>query len=309
LDDRSERLDRRLATLRSVSRILARRLDLVDILRFLHAEVARLLDAPIGFFGVYDAPGQTVEVVWQIHDGRELPGGHFPLGSGPTSQAIRSGQPRLIRCWSRECPPVQVQYATDRPGLPESAITVPVVFDEQVVGVLSIQSYQPEVYDEDDLALVQGIADQAAVAIAAAQHGFEGATTSTSPPRNASELEAILASMSDALLVLDDQGRLVRLNQAARRLLCLSDGTLILGYPVDRPQGGHWPLGTQALTRQLQPIIDQLRQGEAPTEEVEVALDGAVSRPVGCKASVLLKEGAPAGGVMVLREIRASRAA
>jgi hypothetical protein len=115
--------------------------------------------------------------------------------------------------------------------------------------------------------------------------------------------------MADAVLVLDDQGRLIRLNQAARMLLCPADGTVILGHPVDRPQEGRWPLGTQALTEQLLPIIDRLKQGDAPEEEVELAIEGSASRPVGCKASVLLKGGAPAGGLMVLREIGVSRAA
>jgi putative methionine-R-sulfoxide reductase with GAF domain len=304
--DRSKRIDARLDTLRSVSRALARPLDLVDILRSLYRETARVLDAPICFFGLYDAPGESVEVIWQTHDGVELPGGHFPLGRGPTSRAIRSHEPQLIRNWSREGPPVQVQYATDRPGLPESSITVPVMFDEEVVGVLAMQSYRPNAFDENDVILVQGIADQAAVAIARAQYGTGPSSDSS---HGAAELEAILASMADAVLVLDDQGRLIRLNQAARMLLCPADGTVILGHPVDRPQEGRWPLGTQALTEQLLPIIDRLKQGDAPEEEVELAIAGSASRPVGCKASVLLKGGAPAGGLMVLREIGVSRAA
>jgi hypothetical protein len=75
---------------------------------------------------------------------------------------------------------------------------------------------------------------------------------------------------------------------------------LILGHPLDRPQAGTWPLGTQALTRQLLPIVDQLRQGGAPRDEIAIALD---DRAVSCKASVLLNHGSPAGGVLVLREI------
>src|SRR5258708_5766433 len=214
-----------MVTLRSVSRALARPLDVVDVLRCVYSEMARVLDVPIFFFGLYDAPGQSVDIIWQIHDGVELPGGHFPLGGGPTSQAIRSRQPQLLRHWSTQGPHVQVQYATDRPGLPESGITVPVVFDEQVVGVLAIQSYEPEAYDEDDLALVQSIADQAAVAISAPHRA-------TPPPgdapRRVSELEAILASMSDALLVLDGHGRPVRLNPAAPRSLCPAGPTVML---------------------------------------------------------------------------------
>jgi GAF domain-containing protein len=278
----------------------------MEALRTIYAEMARALDAPICFFGLYEAPAQSVNVVWQMHDGAELSGGNFPLGRGPTSEAIRTGQPKLIRNWSRDGPRVQVQYATDRAGLPESAITVPVIFDEQVIGVLSVQSYKPEAYDDEDLALVQSIADQAALAIGATQHAFDRPREQVNG--NSNDIEAILASMADALLVLDDQGRLVRLNEAARALLCPDDGTVILGCPVDRPQQGHWPLGTQALTEQLLPIIDQLKHGDAPAEEVELALDCNQQRPVGCRASVLVKHGAPAGGVMVLRELSGARA-
>jgi GAF domain-containing protein len=299
--DRSDRRDIRLNTLRAVSRGLARPLSAADVLRIVHRELGGALDVPICFFGLYDALGDTIEVIWQIHDGVELPGGHFPLGSGPTSQVVRTGNPRLIRQWSRELPPVQVQYATERPDLPESAITVAVVFDQQVLGVLSIQSYQSQAFDEDDVTLVQSVADQAAVALAAAMRGSDAAAESLG---RASDLEVILASMSDAVLVLDDQGRLIRLNQAARTLLCLANASLILGHPVDRPHAGHWPLGTPAVTRQLQPVIDQLKRGAAPPREVEVKLDaGHAAHSMACRASLLLKQGLPAGGLMVLRPV------
>ena len=304
--DRSERMDARMATLRSVARALARPLDVVDVLRSVYSAMAPVLDVPIFFFGLHDGPGQSVEVIWQVHDGVELPGGRFPLGSGPTSQAINSRQPQLLRRWSTQGPRVQVQYATNRPGLPESGITVPVVFDGQVVGVMAIQSYAPEAYDEDDVALVQSIADQAAVAIWAAHRARPALGDA---PWRKCELEAILADISDAVLVLDGQGRLVRLNQAARHLLCLADATLILGHPVDQPQNGHWPLGTQAVTEQLRPIIDPLKHGEAPPHEVEVALEAETTRRIACKASILLNEGLPAGGLMVLRDLAATRVA
>jgi len=295
--DGADRLSARLAALCSVSRALARPVDIVAILRAVHAELARVLDVTICFFGLYEPPGQTVKVIWQVHEGVELPGGHFPLGDGWTSQVIRSGRPRLIRHWSADGPHVQVQYATDRPGLPESGITLPVLFDDKVIGVLSIQTYRPDAYAEDDLAMLQGVTDQVAVAIATRTRGADNATAADS------EVEAILASMPDALLVVDDQGRLVRVNQAARQLLCPPDGSLILGQPLDRPQAGLWPLGTQALTRQLLPIVDQLRHGAAPREEIAIALDDRADHTIGCKASVLLNQGTPAGGVMVLREI------
>src|SRR5438045_1258075 len=112
----SDRLRARLTTSCAVSRALARPLDELSLVRAVHAELARVMDVTICFFGRYDAAGQTVQVVWQFHDGEELPGGHFPLGDGPTSQAIRHAEAQLIRSLSQERRPVQGQSATQRPS-------------------------------------------------------------------------------------------------------------------------------------------------------------------------------------------------
>jgi PAS domain-containing protein len=195
---------------------------------------------------------------------------------------------------------VQVQYATDRPELPESALIVPVLFDEQVLGVLVVQSYEPNAFDEDDLSLVEGFATLAAVPIAVGDDRFAAPGESAG---RFSDIQLILSSMADGLLVLDEDARLVRLNQAARELLCPGDTSLIVGHPIDRPQAGRWPLGTEELTQQISPIVDGLRQHDVPAEELEINLDGAAPRRIGCRASVLEKNGQPVGGVLVLREI------
>lgn len=295
----------RLETLRAVTRALAYPLEVVEVLRRVYGELARAIEAPICFFGAYDDVAQVVHVVWQIHNGQELPGGEFPLGNGATSQVLRTRQAQLIKDWSAQAPAVQVQYATDTPRLPESAIIVPVLFDERVLGVLSIQSYQPAAFDEDDLSLVQDIASQAAIALAWRSDRL----LTTESPRHASELEALVASMPDGLLVLDEQGRLVRLNRVARALLCLDEASVILGHPVDVPQAGQWPLGTAALTETLRPMIELLKNGQSPSEQVEVALPDGNEHVAACRGSVLMRDGAPAGGVLVLREIARPRAA
>ena len=298
MSDTAGRLRARLATLRSVSRALARPLDVSGVLNAAHVAMARALDVTICFFGMYDASSQSVEVIWQVHQGVELPGGHFPLGSGPSSQAIRQRQPQLIRRWTRQAPKAQLQYATERPGLPESAVFAPLIFDGEVIGVLAVQSYESDAYDDDDVALVQSIADQLAITIVAAHQ-----STDHQSQERAEEVETIFASMPDALLVLDEQGRLVRINSAAREMLGGDSASVIFGHPVDQPQAGQWPLGNQQLTRQLKPLVDELRRGAVPSEDLQLSLDSRTDLTVSCKASVLFKAGAPAGGVMVLRQL------
>jgi GAF domain-containing protein len=266
------------------------------MLRAVYAELARALDVTICFFGMYDAASQSVEVVWQMHYGRELPGGRFPLGQGPTSRAIRERRPQLIRRWSAQGPRVQIQYATDRPDLPESSVVVPAIAANEVIGVLAVQTYRPDAYCHDDVAFVQGIADRVAIAVAA-----KPSTVGGQPDQ--SDLERVEASARDALLVLDERGCLVRLNRSARELLSAVGGSVVFGHPVDRAQADRWPLGTRALTEQVRPLVDQLKRGETPDHEVELALDDRPDHHLRCRASVLLKHGAPAGGLMVLHEI------
>jgi putative methionine-R-sulfoxide reductase with GAF domain len=275
-----------LDVVRNISRALAETLDELGVLRAVHAELTRALDFPMCFFGRYDAASQNVTVIWQMNEGEELPGGQFPLGSGATSDAIRTRQPRLIRNWSTAGPAVRVQYATERPSLPESSIVVPVLYADQVVGVFSIQSYAPQAYDEEDVRLLTAVADLIALAV------FRGI------PVQHSEAETILASMEDALVVLDKQARVVRLNRAARVLLCSQAGGVIFGQPIDQPQADHWPLGNEHLSEQLRPVVERLQRGSPPEDEVELELGGTRLR---CRATVLHSGNADVGAVMVLR--------
>ena len=292
--------ERRWTALRALSRRLARPLGMREVLRAMHRELAPVLDTTMGLFGIFDADAQRVEVVWQIHADQELPGGSFPLGNGFTSQVIRTGQPRLIRDWTSNGPPVQVQYATDRPSLPQSSITVPVLFDDRVRGVLSIQSYQPDAFDEDDLALLGMVADQVAVAIF-------GPLREAARAAEAAPAEAVLDSLAVGVLVLDGDRRLMRLNQAARRILCMDEARVIFGHPVDQPQAGQWPLGTRQLTDHLRPLLDGLASGPALSSEVDVEI--ADGQHLACSASVLRTNGLAPGGLLLLRPLASAHAA
>src|SRR5438552_17484649 len=78
--------------------------DLAELFRALHEETARVMDATVFLFALYDETSATVQVVRQMDRGVEFPGGTFPLGKGFTSEVIRTGEPRLVRRWSAEGP-------------------------------------------------------------------------------------------------------------------------------------------------------------------------------------------------------------
>jgi len=280
--------------------------DLGELFRALHEETERVMDATVFLFALYDAASETVQVVRQMDRGVEHSGGSFPLGKGFTSEVIRSGAPRLVRRWSAEGPPVRLLYGTESGDLvtPQSGVVVPILSGDRVLGVLSVQSYRPEAYDDADLLSLSAIAAQAGITIqrlrATEQMALEH-------ERHALELEAVLATMNDALLIVDARGAIVRLNRAARDLLCLDSASLVFGQPLEQQRLERWPVTAREIAGALVPVIDALRSG-ASHAGVEIELRSGQLRVLSLGASVLRSpKGVLEGGVIVFRDITGQR--
>jgi len=280
--------------------------DLGELFRALYAETGRLMDATVFLFALYDEGSQTVEVVRQVDGGVEHEGGSFPLGKGFTSDVIRTAEPRLVKRWSAEGPPVRLLYGTEAGELvrPESAAVVPIVSSDRVLGVISVQSYRPEAYGEADILSLSAIAAQAGTAIKRLRATDQLALEHE---RHALQLEAVLASMNDALLIVDARGAIVRLNRAARELLSLDSASLVLGRPLERQRLAQWPKAAQEVAVALVPVIDSLRSGTS-VEGVEIELSSEERRVLSLSASALSSsKGGLQGGVIVLHDITGQR--
>lgn len=272
--------------------------DLAELFRALYDETARVMDATVFLFALYDEASQTVQVVHQMDRGVEHPGGTFPLGKGFTSEVIRTGAPRLVRRWSAEGPPVRLLYGTEAGELvaPQSGVVVPILSDEQVLGVLSAQSYRPEAYGDADVLRLGAIAVEAGIAVRRLHH-----------ERRAVQLEAVLATMNDALLIVDARGAIVQLNWAARELLCLDSASLVFGQPLEQQRLEQWPITAREIAAALVPVIDALRSG-ASVANAEIELRSGELRVLSMSASVLRSpRGAAQGGVIVFRDVTGQR--
>src|SRR5260221_35551 len=140
-------------------------LDAPALFGIIYRALALEIQADTCFVGLYDEVSRTIDVIGQVEFGVEMPGGSFPLGSGLTSEVIRTRQARRIDCWSREAPPVRVQYLSSTPGLPESALIAPLVYVDQVLGVIAVHRYAPDAFTDRDLQALESIAAQAATPI------------------------------------------------------------------------------------------------------------------------------------------------
>src|SRR2546427_9540194 len=264
------------------------------------------MDATVFLFAVYDEASETVQVIRQMDRGVAHEGGSFPLGKGFTSQVIRTGAPRLIRRWSAEGPPVRLLYGTESGELvaPQSGVVVPIRSGERVLGVLSAQSYRPDAYEEAHLLSLGAITAQAGSHIKRL-HATE--QMALEHERHALQLEAVLASMNDALLIVDARGAIVRLNRAARELLSLDSASLVLGRRLERQRIAQWPKAAQEVAVALVPVIDSLRSGTS-VDGVEIELSSEERRVLSLSASALSSsKGGLQGGVIVLHDITGQR--
>jgi signal transduction histidine kinase len=117
-----------------------------------------------------------------------------------------------------------------------------------------------------------------------------------------SELEAILASMADALLIIDSKGRLIRLNRIARQLLSLDEASIVLGTPLDEEQWDQSADG-KAVAEALRPVVERLLSTEE-AQDLELELPSSVHRTLSFRASPLHEpDGTFSGGVIVFSDV------
>ncbi|MBI2574366.1 GAF domain-containing protein, partial [Candidatus Woesearchaeota archaeon] len=84
---------------------------------------------------------------------------HIPLGKGITGTVAVTGEPLLINDVRKDA-----RYMAVRPGF-LSELCVPIKVDGKVVGVFNLENRNINAFDENDLRLLNAIADQASVAL------------------------------------------------------------------------------------------------------------------------------------------------
>jgi len=133
-------------------------------------------------------------------------------------RVVRTGRPVLLS--GEGLKKVATAY------LVKSLLMAPLRVPERgVVGVLMVAHRTHEqVFTEPDLLLLSALADYAAVAI-------DNAELLVNLKTEKQKLEAILRETQDAVLVIDDQGRVLRCNMATRLALGLKDVEMV-GQPV-----------------------------------------------------------------------------
>ncbi|RJP54704.1 MAG: GAF domain-containing protein [Anaerolineaceae bacterium] len=247
----------RFAILNQVSSEINSSLDPEEIYVFIHKAVQRLMPVEAFAIALLDKENQEVNGVYLIDGDQRSPNQRLPLGAGLSGHIIASGEPLLIHGMEQVDELGGVTYGEQ--GTPSSILAVPMTLGGETIGVLSAQSYQANVYNQDDLQILSTLANQAIVAI---QNGRLFAETQ----RLAEELEQRVVERTaqlqreqqnteTLLRILTEVSSSLDLDRALNRTLALlneaigaEQGTIMLLQPDDNLL--HYRAGYGYLTRQ-----------------------------------------------------------
>ncbi len=194
-----ERLDRRLQELTVLQRIgreLNATWDLGRIFELLAREAAQATRARTANVIEVEPDGRSyrLRAVYGLDAERteRYMAMTVPMDTGLVGQAIRSGQARLVADVRTEPGYIEVDPAT------RSELVMPIRYEDQIVGVLNLESDQTAAFDMDTQHFVEALADQAAIAVGNAQNYDAQVRQGEQLLRRASQLNQVL-EISNAL--------------------------------------------------------------------------------------------------------------
>lgn len=153
----------RFSALNAASYQVGANLDPEQVYVAVHNAAKRLMPVESFVISLLDESSNEIDGVYLIDDDKRSPSARIPLDQGLSGRVISTGEPLLLH--GAETVESMNTVVFGKPSTPLSILAVPMVLGGRTIGMLSAQSYEPNVYTEDDLQILSTLANQAIVAI------------------------------------------------------------------------------------------------------------------------------------------------
>jgi PAS domain S-box-containing protein len=191
---------RKWATLHAASQQLARiQEDIEQVYNSIHQAAAKLVPAEIFTISLLDEKRGQIDGVYLYDRAGRSPVLHFPPDAGFSGKVIQSGIPIKIDD-DLQSNIEGVHFGSAE--VPRSLLAVPLRVSDKIIGVISVQSYEPNMYDAEDRLLLELLASQAAIAIENARL-FESTRQSASQFSSLYETALDMAKQQDPNQILN----------------------------------------------------------------------------------------------------------
>ncbi|HMR98788.1 MAG TPA: GAF domain-containing protein [Anaerolineales bacterium] len=138
-------------------------LDPEQIYTAVHKAAQQLMPVESFVISLLDAESDEIEGAYLVDGNARSPSVRLPRSEGLSGHVISTGLPLLLH--GRDSVEEIGAVIFGKPDVPISILAVPMTLGGKTVGMLSAQSYQPNVYTEEDLQILSTLANQAVVAI------------------------------------------------------------------------------------------------------------------------------------------------
>ena len=188
-----------LAILNSVGDAMGQSLDVKNVTHIVGEKVRGIFKADVVDIILYETSTNILHLEYSYCDGQYFENEPaWELGEGLTSKIILARQPLLLHSAQEMADRGAAAYATAPTGEkdPESYMGVPIVVGDKVLGVVDVQGYRPNAFNDDNVRLLSTLSSNMGVAIENARL-FDEAQTAKAAAEQANEAKSsFLATMS-----------------------------------------------------------------------------------------------------------------
>ena len=263
-----ERRIQELSSLQAVSQSLTATLDIQQISETIYLEVSKMMPASNFYIALWNPETDEVSFPIVYENDQKIEGTSRTSKRGLTEYVIKTRKPLLIE---RNVKETVESMGFDHYGKEaESWLGVPIFAGKQAIGMIAVQSYRKpdqlqKSLDRNHLKILSTLASQASVAF---QNAWLYTQTDKALAQRVQELNSILNTTNDGIMLLDHELRVIEINQALCTMLDITPGVLLNKTVNTAPQDSTLPLSNEPVL--IKSLLDQTLN----THKTVVTLNG-----------------------------------
>lgn len=129
-----------------------------------HHAAVQLMEADTFVISLFDAEKKEINGVYLIDLGERHPNINIRAGQGISGRILKTGKSILVQDFSKSSLGINPLIFGKR-GMTRSVLAVPMRSGEKTIGMISTQSYKPNIYTDDDAVILEMLASHAGAAI------------------------------------------------------------------------------------------------------------------------------------------------
>jgi len=147
-----------------VASAVSSELDLHRVFSKIHAQVKRVIDAPLFYVALSSGESDSVRLEYLVEGEKVFEPQKYSTSGTLVGMVMASGKPIYVRN-ADERDRLTKQAIGSGPTTVQSVVAVPMIVGGKTIGAISAQSYEPDAYSLRHMQLLGAIAEQSAVAV------------------------------------------------------------------------------------------------------------------------------------------------